>query len=101
MATAKSGIRMPGAVIVRPAYEVAMFGGPDHVKITIGTMVRVHPCTDLFMRGARYAEVRRIRDCAGVIVFDVRPYVAGAPVKGKLHSLRSDNVIVDEKGLGA
>jgi len=89
------------AVLVRPAYEIAMFGGPDHVEVRVGTMIRVHPAHDLFMQGARYAEVRRVRDADGEVVFDVRPYVGGAPVAGKLRRLSARDVLIDENGIGA
>ncbi len=85
-------------VICRPAYEVELFGGPESVRVGVGSLVRVHPADDLFVRGAKCAEIRVISKDGETV--KVRPYVGGSPVRGKLHTLAVRNILVDEKGVG-
>lgn len=83
----------------RPMYEVELLGGPAVVEIAAGATVRTHPASDLFMQGAKHAEVRRIVGGDEPYLL-VRPLIGGAPVRGKLRRLSVDHVLVDEKGIG-
>lgn len=84
-------------VFDRPLHEVALFGGPASVVLTVGAFIRTHPTSDLFKLGVTRVEVRKI-------VGGAEPYlmvrsVRSSALRGKLLRLGLDHVLIDEKGL--
>jgi hypothetical protein len=90
---------MPGKkgafVVVRPRYEVELYGGRDTARFEVGTMLQLHPASDLWMRGAKEAELRSVVEAGdGTITLRVRPYMQWKPLPGPLHTITPRDILI-------
>ena len=82
-------------VIARPAHEVILVGGPATLTYNVGDVLPLHPACDLWMQGAKTAELRRVVvEGSSVERLLVRPLVSGKPIKGRLRAILVEHVLI-------
>ena len=95
MTEAKQTVRVWQKQLSIQATHVDARPGTVSYRVSVGDIVRLAPHCDLWMRGAKQAEIRRIYTHGGAVTLRVRPIAAGAAQK-RLHTIFAHHVLVGE-----